>query len=60
MKEENQLLILYKCDYIKNKNCRKTLCQKECFYTTMPEYSKDKKRFVYNMKTENYEELLDG
>lgn len=31
---------IYWCDPKKNKDCRKTACQKECFMTTKKEYAK--------------------
>lgn len=29
------------CDPEKNVDCKKDLCQTECFYTTCPRYAKD-------------------
>lgn len=39
---------IYKCDPKKNKDCRKTECQKSCFMTTHKEYSKDEKRYSWD------------
>lgn len=36
---------IYLCDPEKNKECKKTCCQKECKLTIKREYSKDGKRY---------------
>lgn len=45
MHEEN---FLYRCDPEKNKECRKTDCQRSCFMTTHEEYSVDGKKYVWD------------
>lgn len=40
--------ILYKCDYKKNTECKKTACQQECFFTTKEKYRANNKVYVYN------------
>lgn len=48
---------VYECDPKKNKLCRKTLCQKECFMTTNKAAAKnDKVVYKFNKETGKYEE----
>lgn len=51
--EERQ--ILYKCDPKKNDGCRKTSCQKECFFTTHEEYRANNKEYIYNPAIDDIE-----
>ena len=47
---------VYECDPKKNKLCRKTLCQKECFMTTNKAAAKnDKVVYKFNKETGKYE-----
>ena len=47
--------IVYKCNPEKNTNCKKTLCQKDCFFTYNKDYSEDGKRYKYNADTDKTE-----
>ena len=58
MKEESNIEIFYKCDPKKNILCRKTLCQKDCFFTLNPRYSKDGKAYKYDKRTGQH--IVDG
>ena len=44
----NERNFLYRCDPLKNKECRKTDCQKSCFMTVHKEYSADGRKYVWN------------
>ena len=57
---------VYLCDPKKNKDCRKTICYEggmlskdygECKYTTNPEYSKDRKAYIYDPETHEFVEV---
>ena len=50
---------VFKCDPSKNKECKKTSCQRECFMTTKKEYSIDGKYYRYNQFFDNFEEVKD-
>lgn len=39
-KRKNDYMDLYLCDPDKNKDCRKTICQKDCYFTTREECAK--------------------
>ncbi|MBR1736391.1 MAG: hypothetical protein IJ736_05175 [Firmicutes bacterium] len=53
----NNLKVVYKCDFKRNKECKKTSCQKECYYTCKPEYSLDGKKYGYNDIAVKFEEM---
>lgn len=59
MKSNNENFIVYKCAPEKNTKCRKTDCQTLCFHTTERKYSRDGKKYIYNVKDDKYDEL-DG
>ena len=42
----SQTVFLYKCDPVKNKECKKTHCQCECQFTTKKKYSADGKKYI--------------
>lgn len=46
---------LYLCDPEKNKSCRKTACQTDCFHTSKKQYSKDGQVYHYNCRTRQIE-----
>lgn len=46
----HDLNFIYKCNPEKNKECKKTECQKSCFWTTHAEYSADNKKY-YNVQS---------
>lgn len=46
---------LYLCDPEKNKRCRKTHCQTDCFHTDKKQYSKDGQVYHYNCRTKQIE-----
>lgn len=50
---------VFKCDPSKNKECKKTSCQRECHMTTKREYSLDGKLYRYNQFFDNFEEVND-
>lgn len=50
---------VFRCDPNKNKECRKTGCQRECFMTTKKKYSIDGKYYRYNQFFDNFEEVKD-
>lgn len=52
--------IVYKCDPSKYKECKKTMCQKPCRYTTFSKYSIDGKRYKYNADTDRFEVVDAG
>ena len=54
MSEEKEVYF-YRCDFEKNKNCLKTECQTNCFFTANPENSVDGKRYVFNVDTFEFE-----
>lgn len=58
MSEENT--IFYICDFERNKECKKTTCQKLCFHTLNPEYSVDGKRYRFNVDKGEYENMDCG
>lgn len=53
----NDIPIVYKCDFERNKECKKTVCQELCFHTLNPEYSIDGKRYKFNVNTGKLENL---
>lgn len=53
----NELPAVYLCDPEKNEECKKTCCQKECFYTIKASCSKDGKRYRYNGSTHKFEDM---
>lgn len=56
MGEQN---FVFRCDPEKNKECRKTSCQRECFMTTKKKYSLDGKYYRYDQFFDNFEEVKD-
>lgn len=50
-------LVVYLCDPKKNGKCMKTACQDLCFHTLHAEFSKDGKRYRYNVDKDEYENL---
>ncbi len=53
----NDFPIVYECDYKRNKECPKTVCQDLCFHTKDAKYSIDGKRYKYNADTDKLEDL---
>ena len=53
----NDFQVVYKCDYKRNKECKKTMCQDLCFHTKNPDYSVDGKRYKYNADTDKLEAM---
>lgn len=53
----NNIPIVYKCDFERNKECKKTVCQELCFHTLNPEYSIYGKRYKFNVNTGKLENL---
>lgn len=56
----NYIPIVYRCDFERNKECEKTVCQDLCFHTLNPDYSVDGKRYRYNADSDEYENLDAG
>ena len=52
-------VIYYICDYKRNKECEKSLCQKYCFLTQKSKYSQDGKKYRWNSKNGELEEVDD-
>lgn len=44
-------MFLYKCDPDKNKKCKKTMCQNECFMTTKRKYRADDQKYYIDSMT---------
>ena len=49
--------IVYKCDPAKNKLCKKTECQKRCFYTIIPDFAANSERLRFDAITGKVESL---
>lgn len=49
MKETISNIPVYLCDPEKNKECEKTLCQKECFFTIDKKFSRDGKKYYASL-----------
>ena len=49
--------ILYKCDPKKNKECRKMICQTDCFFAKRKDCSCDGKSYHLNLSTMEFEEV---
>ena len=52
--------IMYLCDPEKNKDCKKTMCQKECFHCHKKAFSKDGKPLRFNLNTWEWDEVEES
>lgn len=52
--------IFYLCDPEKHTNCKKTLCQHECKYTLHPDYSKDGKKYKFDVNRWEFIPIEEG
>lgn len=50
---------VFKCDSNKNTNCKKTICQGLCKFTTNQEYSIDGKTYAYDNTLQDYVEVQE-
>ena len=50
---------MYLCDPEKNRECKKTMCQTECFHCHKKAFSKDGKPLRFNLTKWRWEEFKD-
>ena len=56
------MIVLYRCDPEKNKECRKRMCQKKCTRTKKPEYAvkdQDGEPIIEYLRREGYRPEID-